>query len=313
MTNRTTPIRYLHDSLDRLVERRRDAAWMAERLSDPATQLVPVWQSRNLVSGPKEAPRAVFAAPGDSWLPADLGDPVLLGDVDGHVHIAVDVGAIDDIEAIPESVGRFRDLRSMGWLLPQGEGALLAQARGVIWWHQRHRFCGVCGSPTRSTEAGTSRTCTSESCGAVSFPRLDPAVIVLIYHGDEILLGRQPVWPAGMHSVLAGFVEPGENLEACVAREVFEESGVRVTDVRYAGSQPWPFPQSIMLAFTARALNRDLVIDVEELETAAWYDRATLEAAADAVVGQDAFALPSRHSIARWLVDGWLAGDLPAD
>src|SRR5690606_35249197 len=131
--------------------------------------------------------------------------------------------------------------------------ALLAYARGLVHWHVRHRFCPACGGPMQSAEAGHVRRCAGSSCGTQNFPRTDPAVIMLVSDGERAILGRQRVWPAGMHSVLAGFVEPGESLEDAVAREVLEEVGVAVSDVTYHSSQPWPFPASIMLGFYARA------------------------------------------------------------
>jgi NAD+ diphosphatase len=173
-------------------------------------------------------------------------------------------------------------------------------------WHARHHFCGVCGYPTQSAEAGHVRRCTNPTCGASHFPRTDPAVIMLVHDGgDRVILGRQAQWPPGMHSVLAGFVEPGENLEEAVTREVAEEVGIAVTDVRYQSSQPWPFPASIMLGFTARALATDLQLSDDELETARWYTRAELRASPES----ESFRLPRRDSIARRLVEDWLADD----
>jgi NAD+ diphosphatase len=149
------------------------------------------------------------------------------------------------------------------------------------------------------------RRCADAACNAEHFPRTDPAVIMLVTHEDHALLGRQRVWPAGMHSTLAGFVEPGESLEEAVAREVMEEAGVRVVDVRYHSSQPWPFPASIMLGFHARALRRDLAVDAEELETAGWFSRDFLSRAHDPEV----FRLPRPDSIARRLIEDWLRGE----
>jgi NAD+ diphosphatase len=199
----------------------------------------------------------------------------------------------------------FTDLRSVGAIMPRDDGALLAYARGLIHWHSRHRFCGVCGHPTVSEQAGHQRRCANPVCGAVHFPRTDPAVIMLIHDGDRIILGRQAQWPPGMNSVLAGFVEPGESLEEAVAREVMEEVGIAVTEVRYRSSQPWPFPSSIMLGFTARALTADIRLSPDEIETARWYSRDELRRSPE----NESFRLPRRDSIARRLVDDWLAGN----
>ena len=307
------PVSYVHPALDRLTERRRDPDWLAACLASPETRLVPVWKGRNLITGPRGAPEAVFPSVAAEPWRGLVRDPLLLGAVDGTVFIGADVSAMADPKAdsVVAAAGVFVDLRNMGWMLPAGPGALLAQARALTWWHSRNRFCGVCGSPTEPVEAGTSRRCTDEACAVQVFPRLDPAVIVLIYHGDRILLGRQPGWPPGMHSVLAGFVEPGESLESCVAREIKEESGVELADIRYAASQPWPFPQSLMLAFTARAVTTEVTPDPEELEHVDWYDRAYLESVRHARIGHDPFAMPGGHSVARRLIDWWLDGALP--
>ena len=206
---------------------------------------------------------------------------------------------------------RFADLREMGSLLPADEAALVAYARAIIWWHRRHRFCGVCGAATEPAEAGHVRRCTDPDCAQPAFPRTDPAVIVLVHDGDRILLGRQRGWPAAMHSVLAGFVEPGESLESCVVREVREESGIVVDDIRYHSSQPWPFPQSLMVGFFARATTRDITIDESELETAGWFDRATVAAAPGEMRTDIPFSLPRRLSIARRLIEEWVAGGVP--
>ncbi|MBM3524646.1 MAG: NAD(+) diphosphatase, partial [Alphaproteobacteria bacterium] len=165
--------------------------------------------------------------------------------------------------------------------------------------------CGLRGAPTRPEAAGHVRRCTDAACNTEHFPRTDPAVIMLVTHEDHALLGRQRVWPAGMHSTLAGFVEPGESLEEAVAREVFEEAGARVSDVRYHSSQPWPFPASIMLGFHATTTSRDLAVDAEELETAAWFSRDFLMRSHDS----ESFRMPRVDSIARRLIEDWLQGN----
>jgi NAD+ diphosphatase len=199
---------------------------------------------------------------------------------------------------------RFADLRSVGPLLAREEGGLLAYARGLMHWHQRHRFCGVCGSPTESREAGHMRRCTNPACAAEHHPRTDPAVIMRVEHQGRILLGRQKQWPVGMHSVLAGFVEPGESLEDAVRREVAEEVALQLTEVHYHSSQPWPFPSSIMLGFTAIAEGDQFRVDEHELEMARWFTREELLASPE----DETFRLPRRDSIARRLVDDWIAG-----
>ena len=163
------------------------------------------------------------------------------------------------------------DLRESVQIVPGADSALIAYARALTYWHRRHRFCGTCGARAEPREAGHQRRCSDAACGAVHFPRTDTAVITLVHDGDECLLCRQSRWPPGMHSTLAGFLEPGESLEECVAREIGEESGVAVGDVRYHSSQPWPFPGTIMVGFMAQARSREIAVDETELEHAHWY------------------------------------------
>ena len=304
---------------DRLAERRRDTDWWASTKSDPDARVLPIWHGKHLVTGPRDAPSLGSVAAADFPWDECAGEPIVLGSDGSVVWLAADVSAAVDPQRVdPQSDpvrsywGPMVDLRTIGPLLTQAEGALAVQARGLVWFHQRHRFCGVCGSPTVMIEAGHARRCRDPRCAATVFPRMDPAVIVLITAGDSILLARSPRFPPGMHSVLAGFVEVGESLEDTVRREIREEAGIEVEDIRYVASQPWPFPQSLMLGFTARAATTALTLDADELEEGGWYRRDDLLAIpADRAVGTGQFALPRRDSIARRLVDGWLAGTLP--
>jgi NAD+ diphosphatase len=291
---------YDHAVFDRAGVFRKDAAWIAARLDDEATRFVPVWRSQNLFV--EEVPAPVLLERAE--LREIPGEFVLLGLDEGRAVFAVDLSPLETpLDAVRlDRPAQFGDLRRFGPLIDPGEGTLLAYARGMLYWHSRHRFCGVCGSPTGSVEAGHVRRCTNASCGTSHFPRTDPAVIMLVTDGDRCLLGRQRQWPAGMHSTLAGFVEPGESLERAVAREVIEETGIEVGEVTYHSSQPWPFPSSLMLGFTARALTTELRVDPEELETARWFDKAWLLRHED----DDEFRLPRRDSIARRLIEDWL-------
>ncbi len=292
---------YAAAGLDRAGHRRKDEAWLAERRRDPATRIVPVWRNQNLIRSTSESPQAAFLGPDD--VPAE-GEWVLLGMLEDATYFAVDLSAHEaPLEKLrSETAVEFTDLRRVGPLLARAEGSLLAYARGISWWHQRHGFCGVCGSPTESREGGHVRRCTNPACGAQHFPRTDPAVIMLVHDGERCLLGRQRIWPTGMHSTLAGFVEPGESLEEAVAREVEEETAVVVDEVRYHSSQPWPFPASIMLGFHARARSTEIEVDESELELARWFDRRFLLEHKDG----DDFRLPRRDSIARRLIEDWL-------
>lgn len=297
---------YVHPRLDRLSARRRDTGFAARAIAEGRARLVPVWRGQNLFDPAPGSAVPVLPPAAGAWL-APGNDTIILGAVDDTVYIAVDLGALDEpaLGDIAAGVGRFADLRTVAPLLGREDGALLAYARAITWWNARHRFCGVCGWATSSTEAGHRRDCTNPDCRTQHFPRTDPAVIMLVHDGDRVLLGRQAVWPAGMHSVMAGFLEPGESLEDTVRREVAEETGVVVDEVQYHSSQPWPFPQSLMVGFTARAVTTEIHRADEELEAAAWYDRAYLRQVSD---GDETFRLPRADSIARRLVEDWLAG-----
>src|SRR5579863_2356307 len=187
--------------------------------------------------------------------------------------------------------------------------AVYGTARSLAGWHARHPFCAVCGHPTRLAKAGWQRSCTFETCDAEHFPRTDPVVIMLVEHAGLLLLGRQPRFPPKRFSALAGFIEPGESLEEAVAREVFEEAGLRVNAVSYVASQPWPFPSSLMMGCHATATSTELTIDHNELDDARWFTRAQVaEAMAAGERGEmgEAFGAPPRHAVARHLLDWWL-------
>jgi len=290
--------------LDRRAQQRGDRGWIDRHLRHEATRIIPVWRSQSLVAGIGAEPRVAWlsAAQADAWIGG--GEAIFLGLAGETAHFALELSHLEDPAPVAGiAAADFTDLRSVGAIMPRDDGALLAYARGLIHWHSRHRFCGVCGHPTVSEQAGHQRRCGNGGCGAVHFPRTDPAVIMLVHDRDRILLGRQAQWPAGMHSVLAGFVEPGESLEEAVAREVMEEVGIPVAEVRYQSSQPWPFPSSIMLGFTARALSPEIRLSQDEIESAAWYSRDELRRSPE----DERFRLSRRDSISRRLVDDWLA------
>jgi NAD+ diphosphatase len=293
---------YAASGLDRAGYRRKDPAWLAQRLADPSSRFLPVWRSNNLIVAAGGVPRAAFLARRE--IGGVLGETVLLGLIEDRAHFAVDLSHIETplVNLAASEPVEFTDLRRVGPLLARQEGSLLAYARGIAYWHSRHRFCGVCGSATASEEGGHVRRCTNPACNTQHFPRTDPAVIMLVHDGERCLLGRQRVWPAGMHSTLAGFVEPGESLEEAVAREVFEETGIFVDQVAYHSSQPWPFPASIMLGFHARARSTEIRVDQSELQDARWFEREFLLSHQD----DDSFRLPRRDSIARRLIEDWL-------
>lgn len=303
--------------LDRAGMSRRDEAWLAARLDDGEARFVAVWRNRSLIAEtegePKawlprrtEAPGIAEAAKSLVFLGLDAGDTPLFG---------ADLSHLDEHDAVELAGGggSFVDLRSLGWMIPRDDAGVLAYARGLAYWHRTHRFCGHCGNPTESRDGGHMRRCTNVDCARPSFPRTDPAVIMLVEHPGNAthppscLLGRGGRWEFPLYSTLAGFVEPGESLEEAVQREVLEESNIVVTDVRYMASQPWPFPASLMLGFRATATTTEIDFDPVELVDARWFTVEEVAAfkewdTADA----DEPRLPRRDSIARWLVQSWL-------
>jgi NAD+ diphosphatase len=317
---------YAAPGFERAGLRRRDNGWIGERLGDPASRFVPVWRNQNLVveiDGGE--PRAIVL--GWSALAPLIGDDVageerlgrgelvFIGIIEEQAHFALDLSPVQApldmlhspalaASGIEAAAVRFADLRQLGGRLDRREAALLALARAILYWHARHRFCGLCGSPTRSEEAGHVRRCADPACNTMHFPRTDPAVIMLVTQGERALMGRSRHFPPGMYSTLAGFVEPGESLEEAVAREVREESGIEVGAVDYHSSQPWPFPANIMLGFHAHALTTEITVDLGELEDVRWVERVWLLSHQD----DDAFRLPRLDSIARRLVEDWLHG-----
>jgi len=284
--------------LNRAAQWRRDEALLLSALADPQTLIVPVWRTQNLIARDGAAV-ARFVNGIDTLGDVDPAELILLGEFRGQVCFALEMPA-DRPPAI-DSTAQFRDLRSLAGELPRDEAGLLAYARAMILWRERHRFCGRCGAPTVAAQAGHVLKCSDDVCGNQQFPRIDPAVIVLITDGERALLGRQAEWPAGRYSTIAGFVEPGESLEDAVVREVMEETGVVVDTVDYHSSQPWPFPSSLMLGFTAHATTTDIHLHDAELEDARWLDRDQIAA------GE--VSLPTTHSISFRLIEDWFDAD----
>lgn len=206
--------------------------------------------------------------------------------------------------ALQDAVGDVRAAFATVGLLDPAEAPTYAAALSLAAWHSRHRFCASCGQASGAVRGGWSRRC--PSCAAEHFPRVDPVVIMLAEHDGDLLLGRQPHYPPNRYSALAGFVEVGENLEAAVAREFHEEAGIRVAEVTYVASQPWPFPSSLMIGCWARAIDRELTIDLTELDDARWFSRSEVEAA---LAGDpDApFLPPPKTAIARTLLERWVS------
>ncbi|MFL6129536.1 MAG: NAD(+) diphosphatase [Mycobacteriales bacterium] len=284
---------------DRVAERRDDAAWLAA-----------AWERGRALIATPEYLTPVVEGPGGprldlrpaSTLPSDA-ERYFLGVAEDQPTFAVRVPR--DLRA-----DRWVDLREIGAALDDLDAGLLTSAVALARWHDRHPRCSICGAPTSVAHAGWIRRCPVDS--SEHFPRTDPAVIMLVHDGgDRCVLGRQASWPPGRYSILAGFVEPGESSEAAVAREVAEEVGLSVTDVTYAGSQPWPFPSSLMLGYTARAVG-DLTLRRRdgELAEAHWVTRSDLRAAAGwAAPGAAPLRLPPPVSIAHRIITDWAAPD----
>jgi NAD+ diphosphatase len=280
-------------SHERIGGRRTDAAWLEGRWADPATRVLVLAGGRFPLGSDGRSVR---------WLsPADApeGERLLLGERDGVVHFAVLARGL----RAPDDWGM---LRTVGPVLSAQDAGLVVQAQALAEWHRAHRFCSRCGGGLVVSGGGYVLEC--ESCERHHFPRTDPAVIMLVVDDeDRALLGRQPSWPAGRFSTLAGFVDPGESLEQAVAREVMEEAGVEVADVTYFGNQPWPFPASLMVGFFARAVSTEVHVDGDEIEEARWFSRGEVLAGAEA----GSLVLPGGISISRSLVEAWYGGPLP--
>jgi NAD+ diphosphatase len=296
---------YAGSGLERASHLRKDTALLARLAGDSKALLVPMWKGNNLVLTGAEARAVLLPAAGLREAMAASAETVFLGQMDQAPVFASDLSPLSDEEGGP-SLGpgtAFVNLREIGPVLPAREAAVLAQAKGLLHWHRQARFCGMCGSPTISEQGGHQRRCAKAGCETVVFPRTDPAVIMLVIDENRgrALLGRAHRFPAGMYATLAGFVEPGETLEEAVAREVKEETGIDADRVIYAGSQPWPFPASLMLAFYARARNFDIVRDAHELEDARWFTREQVMN-----FERDGMFLPRRDSIAYQLIKRWL-------
>jgi NAD+ diphosphatase len=279
---------------DRIADRRVDEEWFDETWRDPATRVLVIAGTRfEVVDG-----RVPWVSPQE----APPGVPVLLGDLDGVVHFAVVVG--------PDAAGDdWTGLRGVIRTIDEDEAALVVHAIGIAEWLFATRHCPRCGGRLEPAQLGHLLRCAS--CGREEFPRTDPAVIMVVVDGDapddRCLLGRHPAWPPGQYSTLAGFVEPGESIEQAVRREVLEESGIRIGDVSYFGSQPWPLPRSLMVGCIAHAESTEVSVDGVEIEDARWFTRAEMKEGAEA----GTLILPGGISISRSLVEHWYGGTLP--
>lgn len=259
---------------DRRTIERSDDRWIDAQRDSLDARFVVITTKHSLVDDMPALVQLPHEALPPGWL---AWQSVFLGFVPTNNAPLFALDAPDEHRAHFERHGRFAELRPVAMQLPPTDAALIAHARAVMHWHETHRYCGGCGQELECARGGHARRCVNDACAMREiFPRIDPAVIMLVTHEDRCLLGRQHGWPPGRYSCLAGFAEAGETLEEAVRREVLEEAGVHVTDVRYHSSQPWPFPQSLMIGFMARATAPDIVLHDHELEDARWVSRADI-------------------------------------
>ena len=278
----STALAFLGNPLDRCANQRSDEGWLARLLIQPSTRHIHMNGDKTFITDGKL----------QSFAAASAAECVLLG---------VDAAGSGWFASAVEAEESLMDLRSLAaaGTLAQGELAILAQARSLLHWHAHHGFCANCGIKTEMRDAGYRRHCTA--CGTDHFPRTDPVIIIAVRHKTRMLLGRQSIWPEGMYSTLAGFMEPGETIEEAARREVFEEAGIRVGDIRFHLNQPWPFPSSLMIGLIGEALTEDIVIDPKELETARWFEEREVRAMLDGTHAQGLKA-PQPLAIAHHLI-----------
>ena len=299
------------------LNRAEDLRRHPEQLAALPARTLPLWRGKVLMTADRTG---LASLEGHAF--ADHGTPVLIGEIGGAALFARDVSALE-VEGVDETMGQFLDpseqthpelpegtafaeLRAVMTHLSALDAEIAATAKGVLEWHRTHGFCANCGARTVPGKAGWMRGC--GGCGRQHFPRTDPVVIMLVTHGDRVLLGRSPAWPEGFFSCLAGFMEPGETMETAVRREVWEETGVRVGPVRYLASQPWPFPGSLMLGAHGEAVTEEITIDPEEIAEAIWLDRSEV---LEVFAGTHPRVSPARKgAIARFLLENWLADRL---
>ncbi|SHH26182.1 NAD(+) diphosphatase [Cognatishimia maritima] len=303
--------------LDRAAELRGDADAMAQALSDDTSRSLVFWRGKPLTRLGDEA--HLLRLPMDhEMLKRAIDAPVFLGREDTGFVFATDISSWEPAaQDMPEAVfldqteqhfpglpqdHLFVELRTIMTRLSARDAELAAMAKSLFSWHAIHGFCAKCGAKSNVMQAGWQRVC--GSCNAMHFPRTDPVVIMLITHGNKVLLGRSPYWPEGMYSLLAGFLEPGETPEAAVRREVYEEAGVRVGSVRYLGSQPWAFPSSLMLGFSGEALGTDITLEPVELEDAIWVSREEMMQIFEGT--HPKMRRPRSGAIAHYILKNWL-------
>lgn len=299
MSSAVSQCLFAAELLNRASDERTRPDWIAAKLKDPESRLVPVYWGDPLVA---DGTLVVLKATAREEFARNAAI-VFLGLMGERAYFAIDASDAPSPESAPfADVGAYTPLREAASHLQEGDLAIVGQARWLLDWHRRHRFCAVCGAPTEVKDGGAKRQC--PDCQAEHFPRSDPVAIVLAIHEGACLLGRNTRFPPGFFSALAGYVEACETPEACAVREIKEEAGVTLTAVHYQFSQPWPFPSSMMMGFLADAKDRTLKLDETEICEAKWVDKAEIRA----ILGgekRENFFLPPRFTIARRLIERW--------
>jgi len=285
--------------INRHSEKRSDETWIAEQIKNDKSYFIPVNNSLFLFKEDGNFSPVYFSIYELNTFNISAEEFIFLGTSNGNSYFVIDVS--DEGKKIADEKGKFIELRKALLHLKELDRNILLHARAMFYWQSRHKYCGTCGSPTESKEAGNLLVCTNENCGISHFPRTDPAIIVLVTKNDKCLLGHSKGWPGNRYSTLAGFVEPGESLEETVKREVFEESGIIVKNIKYFSSQPWPFPSSLMVGFTAEAENENIVINDNELESVLWFSRDEIKEK----LTSGEIKMPGKVSIAFKLISRW--------
>lgn len=290
--------------LDRASDRRPHAEWLAAQLASPDSLGLALWNGKPLVEKTKDGGVQI------AYLPAKLASELAGGDErllfmglwQETAIFAVDLeGSGDPAQGPLQGLGEFKELRTIAVQLPTTDAAILATAKSMFEWRRRHQYCAVCGQPSAAKDGGWKRHC--PSCQAEHFPRTDPVVIMLACHGDRCMLGRQEMWPKGMFSALAGFLEPGESIEEACARELNEEAGLRTLSVRYHSTQPWPYPASLMIGLIAEVEDDEGTPDQTELSEIRWFTR---QEAQSLIRGEiEGVFCPQSMAIAHQLIKAW--------
>jgi NAD+ diphosphatase len=294
--------------LNRASERRGDAAWLSERLNSDDALALALWNGKPLLEQGKDGGLQL------AYLPANMAEEMsgggerllFMGLWKETAVFAVDIeGGTDPADGPLAGLGRFEDLRATALRMPATDAAIVATAKSMFEWRRRHRHCAACGEPTQVVDGGWKRVC--PACKAEHFPRTDPVVIMLPVHDGRCMLGRQEVWPKGMFSALAGFLEPGESIEEACARELEEEAGLKTLSVRYHSTQPWPYPSSLMIGLIAEVENDEAAPDQTELSEVRWFTKD--EARQVLAGGYDGVMAPGPMAIAHQLLKSWTEED----